>query len=443
MKQQLRTLLLIVATALFFAACAPAMQPAHNESSTSASSEANPIPAGNGEKVQIEFWYGLGGQIGEVIEEQIKKYNESQDAIEVVGVFQQSYNGVQEKFQAALVSGDVPALVQIEIHGTPKFASAGALLPLEPFFENDAEFNFDDIIAASLLNQSWDGKLYAMPINRSTPVFYYNKAIFAEAGVEPPTTWQEFREIAKLFTKGEGDAKVYGYLARPDWWFFESMVWSNGGEMMNEEMTQVTYAEKGAEPLQIWLDMAYQDGTARVFTGDQAGSQLTQAFAEGKGAMFFSSTASLGGILRAVDGKFEIGTAFMPHMEGYNTVVPTGGAAAGIPVAAPAEEQQAAWKFIQWWISPEQAAYWSKSTGYFPVRHSAVDILRAEGYYEEHPEFETTIKQLEFAKAAPSSPFWPVISKEITTAMEEALINNVPALEALTKAQERTQPELE
>ena len=442
MKVQFRMLLLLVVMSLVLGAGAPATAPAAPAAEQAAAQPAADNAA-NGEKIQVRFWYGLGGELGEVIETQIKKFNESQDEIEVVGVFQQSYNGVQEKFQAALVSGDVPELVQIEIHGTPKFASAGALTPLEPFMENDPEFNFDDLIPAGLLNQTWNDTIYAMPINRSTPVLYYNKAMFEEAGVEPPTTWQEFSEVAKIFTKGEGDDKTYGFLATVSWWYFESMVWGAGGEIMDAEMTTATYAEAGAGPLQIWADMIYQDGTARVFTGDQSFAQRNQAFAEGKGAMTFDSTAGLRGILAAIDGKFEIQTVFVPHMEGFNTAVPTGGAAAGIPAAVSDEKKQAAWEFIKWWISTEQNAFWSTETGYWPVRYSSVELLREQKYYEKNPAFETTIKQLEFAKAAPSTPYWPVISKEMGTAIEDVLINNTPAIDALKKAEAAAQAEIE
>ncbi len=436
---------------MLIAACAPGAAPVEQAAASGSESPAaasnteasDDAAAATGEKIQVAFWYGLGGALGEVIEEQIAKFNASQDGIEVTGVFQQSYNGVQEKFQAALVSGDVPEIVQIEIHGTPKFASAGALTPLEPFFENDPDFNFDDLIPATLLNQTWDGALYAMPINRSTPVLYYNTQIFSDLGLEPPTTWQEFREVAKTITSGEGGEKVYGFCATPSWWYFESMVWSNGGEIMNEEMTEVTFAEAGAAPLQIWLDMIYTDGTARQFVGETSGEQISQAFANSQCGMRFESTAGLAGIRRAVGDNFKISTAFMPHMEGFETAVPTGGAAAGIPAALSDEKKAAAWEFIKWWISPEQTAYWSKSTGYFPVRYTGVEILEAEGHFAANPEFATTIAQLDFAKAAPSTPFWPAISREIQSAMEDSLVNGTQAIDALTKAQENAQFEIE
>jgi ABC-type glycerol-3-phosphate transport system substrate-binding protein len=407
---------------------------------TGAAGGAVPGRAAGG-KTKVRFWYGLGGQLGEAITAQIAKFNGSQGAVEVEGVFQQSYDVVQQKFQAALVGGDVPEIIQMEIHATPQFASAGALAPLEPFYSGDAAFNFDDLVPATLLNQRWEGKLYAMPINRSTPLLYYNKKLFREAGLnpeQPPRSWAEFREAARKLTGGEGDSRIYGFLPEASWWYFESLVWSNGGELLSKDLKTATFAKPGAEVLQVWADMVYKDKTARVVAGENAGEQRSQDFIQGRAAMLMGSTAGLGRFIRDVK-DFDLGTAFMPHGEGQAHAVPTGGAAAAIPAKVAPEKQRAAWEFIKWWISPEQAAIWSQNTGYFPVRKSSIDILTQQGYYKERPQFKTTIDQLQYAREAPLTPHLPAIFKEITKAMEAILVNNTPALEAMTRAQERAQ----
>ena len=68
-----------------------------------------------------------------------------------------------------------------------------------------------------------------------------------------------------------------------------------------------------------------------------------------------------------------------------------------------------------------------------------VDLLTEQGYYGERPNFKTAIDQLQYAREAPSTPQFPAIVKEINNGMEQTLVNNVPAIEALTNAQERTQ----
>lgn len=427
---------------LVLAGCSSGAGPSQPAATAATAATAQPKAAGSaGGKTTVRFWYGLGGQLGEVIKEQISKFNAAQNAVEVDGVFQQSYDAVQQKFQASLVSGDVPEIVQMEIHATPQFAASKALAPLEPFYNGEPSFNFDDLVPAGLLNQRWEGTLYAMPINRSTPLLYYNKKLFKEAGLDPekpPRTWTEFRDMARKLSKGEGDTRTHGFLAEANWWYFESVVWGNGGQLMSDDLKTVTFAKPGAEVLQVWADMIYKEKTARAMTGENAGELRSQGYIQGRGAMVMDSTAGLGRFIRDVK-DFEIGTAFMPHREGGSPAVPTGGAAAAIPAKLTPEKQRAGWEFVKWWISPEQAAYWSKRTGYFPVRKSAIEILTQQGYYKEYPQYTTTIDQLQYAREAPLTRHFPAIAKEITKGMEAILVNNTPALEALTKAQERAQ----
>jgi sn-glycerol 3-phosphate transport system substrate-binding protein len=417
--------------------------PASGQAAATAKPATQAAPAAAGaSKVKVRFWYGLGGQLGEVIVGQINKFNAAQNNVEVEGVLQQSYEGVQEKFLATLVGGDVPELIQMEIHATPQFASAGALAPMEQFYKDDSAFNFDDLVPATLLNQRWEGKLYAMPINRSTPLLYYNKNLFKAAGLDPekpPKTWTEFKSMGKALTKIEGgETKTAGFLPAADWWFFESMVWSNGGELLDKDLKRVTFAEPGSPVMQIWADMAYQDKSALVMSGQTAGDLRAQAFIDGRGAFLINSTAGLGRFIRDVK-TFDIGTAFMPHTEGNYHAVPTGGAAAAIPAKASPEKQKAAFDFIKWWIGTEQGAFWSQNTGYFPIRKSSIELLTQQGYYRDRPQFKTTIDQLQYAREAPLTPHWPAIAKEVTKGMEDILVNNTPAAQALAKAQERAQ----
>lgn len=58
-----------------------------------------------------------------------------------------------------------------------------------------------------------DDKLYGLPFRNDYYLLYYNKTIFDNAGIEYPSndmTWDEYRELAKKLTTGEGNDKVYG-----------------------------------------------------------------------------------------------------------------------------------------------------------------------------------------------------------------------------------------
>ena len=110
-----------------------------------------------------------------------------------------------------------------------------------------------------------------------------------------------------------------------------------------------------------------------------------------------------------------------------------------IPAAISAERKAAAWAFLTWFINTNQAAEWSRATGYIPVRESSCTLLRTEGFYREFPAFETAVKQLKFAREAPSLPQWPAAWTIIGEAMTSAIRDDLPALPALKAAEARVE----
>ena len=95
-----------------------------------------------------------------------------------------------------------------EIHQIPYFAAENRIQPLhDAFIKDDQTFQGDDLLAGILTNLRYRDWLYALPMNRSTPILYYNKKRFAEAGLnpdKPPETWQQVREMARTLTSREG-----------------------------------------------------------------------------------------------------------------------------------------------------------------------------------------------------------------------------------------------
>src|SRR5699024_4262873 len=54
-----------------------------------------------------------------------------------------------------------------------------------------------DVSADLAENYTFDGKQYCVPLNVVYWVMYYNKQVFADNGVEVPTTWDEFQQVAQ------------------------------------------------------------------------------------------------------------------------------------------------------------------------------------------------------------------------------------------------------
>ncbi len=86
---------------------------------------------------------------------------------------------------------------------TAMYGAAGWLEPLDPIIE---EFGIDlGDIPPTLLQDvsSWDGVLYRLPWTSDVELFFYRTDYFAEAGVQPPTTWEEIVEVGQALTQGD------------------------------------------------------------------------------------------------------------------------------------------------------------------------------------------------------------------------------------------------
>jgi sn-glycerol 3-phosphate transport system substrate-binding protein len=379
---------------------------------------------------EIEVWWGIGGQIGSEFNKLIDAFNRSHSEIVATVRTFNGYGSVRRALREASQTGKFPDVEVVEVHQIASLAAEQAIEPLDPFIQNDATFGRDDLLPGVLTNLHYQKKLFALPLSRSTPILYYNKDRFIAAGLDPdkpPQTWEDVRKAAAKLTATKGGPQ-YGLLVSAWPWIFESLVWTNGGELIVGGKAK--FAEPGAKPLQLWADLVHQDKTAQFGTA----SDIYSEFFSENAAMVFESTAVLQ--MFTMKCHFTIGTAPLPPSAGSKTAVPTGGGAAVIPAANSAERKAAAWKLLTWLIATKQTAEWSQDTGYLPLRKSARALVKKGGFYRDSPEFETAIKELSFARESPENPRWGgAASNIIAGAMTKVLGSNAPALETLKTAE--------
>jgi sn-glycerol 3-phosphate transport system substrate-binding protein len=381
--------------------------------------------------VEISFWYGVGGQLQKVIESQAEKFNAAHPGIKVTPFYAGAYGAggpMQQKLLASMAAGTVPEVVQLEIHATCTFASKGALLPLDELMAKSDHDRKDDFLPV-LTNTGCDGKTYGIPFNRSVPILYWNRDRFTKAGITgPPKTWAELAAIAPKLVQDGADGKVFGFMPINQWWFFQSMTWSNGGDILSPDMKRAVFAtDAAAAGLQLWADLLGR-GVAQVRTGPTEFLQTIQDFVNEKTAMYWGSAADMGAVAAA---KFDWRAALSPGFEGKRLVVPQGGANAVIMAKISPERQKAAWEFIQWWTSPAEAAYWSRTTGYVPVVKKALDDPDFKAFLKANPNHAVAIEELAFTRAAAPSPKYFQVLQLIQRAQQNIISNKAPALPTL------------
>ena len=129
------------------------------------------------------------------------------------------------------------------------FQKRNVLYDITSFF--DSEFDLDDFIPLDQAKMLVDGKIYGISSCIVAPVLYYNMDLFDAAGMPYPPgnpdemwNWDEFVAAAKKLTIKQGNRTVqfgaYGLENAPPW---IPMVWSNEGEIFNEDYSRCVLAE--------------------------------------------------------------------------------------------------------------------------------------------------------------------------------------------------------
>lgn len=372
-----------------------------------------------GSQVKVVFWSSFGGKNGEVEQEVLRRFHESQKDVVVEYQYQGTYEETAQKVVAALQARQAPDFTVLSEANWFRFYANDYLAPMDDFIASE-QVDTSDYVESFLTEGQRQDKQWWMSFARSTPLFYYNRQMWAEAGLEDrgPKTYSELSEWGpKLVKKTGNDVTQWALLHAPatDYisWFFQGTAWAFEGSYSDEEFN-VTVSEPNTVKAGEWLRSTVADGWA---TGSQ---DRTTDFINGVTASIMQSTGTLGTLKE--NAKFDFGAAFLPSEVAPGC--PTGGAGIGILSTTAPERQAAAFKYIAFATSPEIAAYWSQNTGYMPVRKSAGESAEMQAFYEDNPNFRIAVEQLATTKPQdPARRFIPAGDTIIGKALEEITIN--------------------
>ncbi len=365
------------------------------------------------DKITVVFWYSLSGTNADCILDVVNQYNESQDKVFVQAEYEGEYDDAINKLKAAGM-GELPCdIVHTYEIGTRFIIDSGWIKPVQEFI--DAEGWDTSVIEPNLLAYyTVDGKINSMPFNCSTPLLYYNKTMFDEAGItEVPTTINGILDIVAKLTVDEngkrGDEEgfdkdhiaVYGMAISNYGWFFEQWTGKMGREYVNNGngresyATQVMFGENGAA-LDIFNMWKTFSECPYIMYAERGGTQQGRAaFCGLKAAMALASTANIAGTIANMPEGYEVGAAFFPYVNDDDKGgVSTGGGTLWIIDSGDEAKMAAAFDFIKFCVNPENQAKWSKATGYFPINVNAKDTDTFKENIAKYPQFQVALDQL-------------------------------------------------
>lgn len=346
----------------------------------------------------ITFWHCFGGTIGEALQATVDAFNASQSEIVVDVSFQGSYDDTLTKLKAALPAGTGPDVFQMFELGTCYLSETDYVIPFQDMLDQDPYISLDQVEGVLRNYYTIDGKMMCIPLNPSSPIMYYNKTAFDNAGItEIPTTFAEIEAIAEQITSVEGNPEyamglsIYG-------WFFENLLAGTNNYYANNEngradtATAIAYDTNGggALVLESWKRLV-DNGTCYNFGVDNDGSKA--AFIAGTTAITFESTAQLTTITNGAD--FEVGTAYLPSVLDKSIGgVLIGGANLWLVNQDNEQKVADAWEFIKFATSAEPAARFSMATGYFAANTTAYEVPEYIAYLEMNPNAQVALNQL-------------------------------------------------
>lgn len=205
-----------------FAGCAnqKADEAAQTRETTTAVEEttAETATPASAKTVELEYWYGLGGKLGETMKGLIENFNSSQTAYKVNGVAQGSYGETYQALQAAIASGSAPACFLTTSSQVNSLAKKNVLENVKPYVDKDSSFNLDDFVQAFLPPARVNDGLYGLPAYGTTQIMYYRKDIFEKKGISSDVlkSWESLEKAAaQLAEKNGGETSLYGW--EPMW----------------------------------------------------------------------------------------------------------------------------------------------------------------------------------------------------------------------------------
>ena len=392
--------------------------------------------AGAAERIEFMFPAPVQGKLSREMQKLVKEFNSSQDGVEVVGVFTGSYDDTKVKSQAAAEAGKPPAVVLMSANFATELAMNDLIVPMKELAGGtDLDGLMQEFWPAVRPNAYFNGDVYSIPFQNSTPILYYNKEHFKEAGIEKaPETWAEWVDAAKKLTKPEGERWGIMMPSNYDYngWLVQALTMANGGQFYNNVYPgEIFYDHASTQgALKFWRDFAHQHKA--MPTGVTNSKQVSTAFFSGKASMIVLSTGALTFVRD--NAKFDYDVAFMPR--NIRNSVPIGGASLVSFKGTTDAQKKGAWKFISWLTSPEKIGHWSRFTGYFAPRKTAYDLPEMKKFTAEHPDALRAVEQLAYAG--------PWIATYNTVAVRKAVEDEMQALlsdpeltfrEAATRAQ--------
>lgn len=314
--------------------------------------------------VELVVWNPFTGPDGNFFSEIVAAFNAETPNVQVTVETQVGAEYIA-KLEAAASADQLPHVIAAGYDALPLLVENGIVTPIDDL-ATAAGLDASDFPEAIWNAGQWKDKRVGVPIDTHTMNFYYNKALFTAAGLDPesPPTTREAFEAAIKAVQDKTDADGYQMVASgPGANFlvgiqFAALFYQGGGEWTNADFTEATFNSDAGVQAAAYLKHLVDDlGVPKV----ESDAEIN-AFQQGKNAMVMSGIWETTRYNDALGD--DLGVAPIPSIFGDGTW--GGSHNLAVTSAAEGDLRQGAYYFIDWFS--RNSLQWG-AAGQIPARN--------------------------------------------------------------------------
>lgn len=387
--------------------------------------------------VKLTFYYPVqvAGPLAKLMDDLVNEFNAMQTGIQVEPVYAGNYYQTMQRTQTSVMGRTPPDVAVLLVIDYLTLRRMNAIHPLDEYIAREGGQAFlQDFHPAWLDGAVVDGRVWSLPFQRSTPIFYYNVDHFQRAGLDPsrpPQNWDELLAYAQKLTLRDaaGNIVQWGVGMPTESWFLQAFAMQNEGILSSADGTDVYFnSEPVVQVVQYWVDLVNE---YKVMPQHKGYGDLSSDFVAGNLSMMFNSSGSLRFVRDFA--KFPFETAFLPGHK--KQAIPLGGGNLYIFRDIPQARRDAAWEFVKFMTSTETMAQWSVGSGYIAVRESSFQVPVLRDYLESFPQAQVAKEQIPLGSAEWAVYNIPQIRAILEPAIAEAISLKLTPQQAMDKAQ--------
>jgi len=366
----------------------------------------------------IKIWYSNNAEEVKWGESVVAAWNKDHANEQVTAEQIPAGKSSEEVIGASITAGNTPCLVfNTAPAAVPQFQKQGGLVALDSFGDGASYIQGRTGPRADQY-KSPDGKFYQMPWKTNPVMIFYNKEVFAKAGLDtknpPLKTYDEFLATAKtLVAKGGVKAAIWpapsSEFFQP-WFDFYPLFIAQTGKQLVENGEPQFAGPEGVAVAEFWKQL-YDQGLAQreLYNGD--------AFGDKKAAM-----AIVGPWAIAVYGeKVKWGVVPIPTKDGKDpSQVQTFSDEKSSAMYSSCQNRATAWDFLKFATSEENDGSLLEMTGQMPMRTDVTTAFPA--YFKSHPEYTLFAEQAARTVEVPNVPNSVEIWQTFRDAYSQAVI---------------------